>query len=348
METIRPDAGFIRDVMASGGGDLKKCFQCANCSAVCALAPEDAPFPRRQMIETQWGLKDRVLADPAIWLCHNCGDCTTYCPRGARPGDVLGALREQAVKHFAFPRFLAQWASSPKALPLVFLIPMLVFAAIALWAPKPAGDGRLEFANLFPIPVLEGLFFGLSGLVLMFFIVSLLRFVKAAGGRVRAGGVVSADVLMQKKLRDCDVKRHTGHLLIFWGFMGLAITGTLVGIGTMFGVLRTPLDLTSPFKLFANVAGLVAVVGIMMRWGSLRNGTYFDKFFFLTLAGVLATGILSQLMRLAQQEVAMYVVYFVHLTLIFALFLYAPFSKFAHLAYRSVALALVRKEGYGR
>lgn len=348
METIRPDAGFIRDVMASGGGDLKKCFQCANCSAVCALSPEGAPFPRRQMIAAQWGLKDRVLSDPAIWLCHNCGECTTYCPRGARPGDVLGALRAQAIRYFAFPRFLAEWASNPKALPLVFLLPMLIFAAIALWAPKPAEARPFEFANLFPIPVLEGLFFGLSALVVVFFTISLLRFVKAAGGQVRASGPVFADVLTQKRLGDCDAKRRNGHLLIFWGFMGLALTGTLVGIGTMVGVMRTPLDLTSPFKLFANLAALVALIGIVMRWGSLRGGAYFDKFFFLTLAGVLATGILSQLMRLAQQEAAMYVVYFVHLTLIFALFLYAPFSKFAHFAYRTVAMALVRKEGYGR
>ena len=55
--------------------------------------------------------------------------------------------------------------------------------------------------------------------------------------------------------------------------------------------------------------------------------------------GVALTGILSELTRLAQLAAGMYPIYFVHLVLIFALFLYAPYSKFAHLAYRTVAVA---------
>ena len=71
---------------------------------------------------------------------------------------------------------------------------------------------------------------------------------------------------------------------------------------------------------------------------SRRASTYFDWFFLLTLVGVALTGILSEIMRLAQFALLMYSVYFVHLLLIFALFLYAPYSKFAHLAYRTVAV----------
>ena len=82
---IEPDSAFIQEVLTCGGSELKKCFQCATCSSVCELSGNGANFPRRLMIEAQWGLKEKVLADPAIWLCHNCGDCTVNCPRGAGP-----------------------------------------------------------------------------------------------------------------------------------------------------------------------------------------------------------------------------------------------------------------------
>jgi len=181
---IQPDTSFIRNVMASGGADLKKCYQCATCSVVCGLSPEDAPFPRKQMIEAQWGLKDKLVSDPALWLCHNCGECTARCPRGARPGDVLGALRSQAVRQFAFPAVMGSMVANPKAWPLLFLVPALIFAAIALYAGAPDRSGPLEFASLFPIPILEALFFTVAGLVLLSMGIGTRRFVSA----LRAGG----------------------------------------------------------------------------------------------------------------------------------------------------------------
>lgn len=351
---LQPDTAFIKDLLASGGGDLKKCFQCATCSAICALSPDESPFPRKQMIEAQWGLKDRLLGDPAIWLCHDCGDCTTYCPRAARPGDVFGALRQQAIQHFAFPSFLGRMAASPIALTLLLLFPILIFAAIALWAPKGPATEHLEFSNLFPIPIIEALFFAVAGLVVLAFGVGLARFLKAlrtsgAGGKILAGLIPALVVILaHQRFAECSSRkiRRLGHLLALGGFTGLALMGTAVGIGTMAGLMRTPLPLTNPWKIFANLGAAVILIGLGILFVdriSRAASTYFDWFFLLNLVGVVVTGVASELLRLAQAMI-MYGVYFAHLVLVFALFLYAPYSKFAHFLYRTVAMAAVRRQ----
>jgi quinone-modifying oxidoreductase subunit QmoC len=358
-ETVltEPDAAFIKDVIAHGGGSLKKCFQCGICSVVCALSPEDAPFPRKQMIAAQWGLKDRVAADPAIWLCHNCGDCTKQCPRGARPGDVIGALRRAAIKHYAFPAFVGRLVASPEALPFLLLLPVLVFLGVALWAPKGEPTREFEFANVFPIGVLEPLFLVVAGLALAAFGVGLARFVgeiraSGAGGAILAG-LIPALVLIisHRRFRNCTKERGRwlGHLLTFSGFVGLAFMGAVVGVGTMAGVMRTPLALTDPLKIFANLSALIILAGSLMLLidrvkdpAKRAASTYFDWAFLVALAGAVLTGIASEILRLVQAASVMYVVYFVHLVLVFSLFLYAPYSKFAHLVYRTVAIAAER------
>jgi quinone-modifying oxidoreductase subunit QmoC len=358
-QLIEPDVQFIKDVAHAGGGDLKKCYQCATCSVVCTLSPEDAPFPRKQMIRAQWGLKGRLLADPAIWLCHNCGDCTTHCPRGAKPGEVFGALRNEAIKYFAFPGFLGSLLSRPAGLVALLLTGALIFGLLAMagpmGAPDPAaGEHALEFADLYPLWLIETFFFSLSGLIAIAFLGGMARFVRAlrasgATGPILTGLVPAAvDIMTHTRFSTCGHERgrYLGHLATFWGFLGLAGVSTVVGFATMFGVMHTPLPQSNVLKILGNLSGAVAVVGVLLLLSDrLRDpakraaSTYFDWFFVWTLSGVIGTGALIQFLRLAQATPWMFVWYFVHLVLIFALFVSAPYTKFAHVAYRTVAMA---------
>jgi quinone-modifying oxidoreductase, subunit QmoC len=350
---IEPDSAFIKEVLACGGSELKKCFQCATCTSVCELS-NGVSFPRRLMIEAQWGMKDKVLADPGIWLCHNCGDCTVNCPRGAKPSNVMGALRREAIKRYAFPSFAGKMVSDPRYLALLLVIPILIFGAIALGSLSNDLVQPYVFAELFPPKVLEPLFYAVSAFVVLAFVVGAARFVR----ELRASGVETrilprlapalGEILFHKRFSKCSANqsRKWGHILSFFGFMGLAITGTSVGIGTMLDLMHTPLPFLSGWKLFANVSAGVILIGTVLLIGDRmttlekwNETTYFDGFFLVTLASVVATGLLSELLRLAQSPALMYSVYFIHLVLIFSLFLYAPYSKFAHFVYRTIAMA---------
>jgi quinone-modifying oxidoreductase subunit QmoC len=149
-QLIRPDQKFIRDVIRRGGESAKKCFQCGTCSVTCELtyAREGAGFPRKLMLWTQWGLKDKVLRDPGIWLCHQCNDCSANCPRGAKPGDVLAAARSLAVEHFSAPSFISRLFSDPRGLPIVFgLTTAILLALVAILQGFDYPEGKIEYAR---------------------------------------------------------------------------------------------------------------------------------------------------------------------------------------------------------
>ncbi|MFH1914330.1 MAG: quinone-interacting membrane-bound oxidoreductase complex subunit QmoC [Pseudomonadota bacterium] len=166
---VQPDLKFVKELQAVGGDSLKKCYQCATCSVVCPLSPDDNPYPRKEMVWAQWGLKDRLVNDIDIWLCHNCGTCSDLCPRGAKPGDLLSALRNMAYRSLAPLPIIGKWMSSSAGMLPLAAIPALIYGIIwVIMAGKvgsflprfdwdaanhawiPSADGKIVFGGLFP------------------------------------------------------------------------------------------------------------------------------------------------------------------------------------------------------
>ena len=154
---LKPDSTFTRELMEAGGESLKKCYQCATCSVACPMAPENAPYPRKEMVWASWGLKEKLATDVDLWLCHNCGNCADLCPRGARPADVMGAARNMVYRDLTEPTIVGKWMSKPSGLPFLFAIPALLWLFIwwiragfndGNWFPR-AADGRIVFGQVF-------------------------------------------------------------------------------------------------------------------------------------------------------------------------------------------------------
>lgn len=356
---LKPDQEFIAGVMANGGGDLKKCMQCANCTASCVLAGEETSFPRSQVLRAQMGLAQELLGDPDVWLCHHCGECTERCPRGARPGDILNAVRSQLIRRLSFPGFMGTLVADSLGIWMLFTIPLFILLALAK-LPLRVPPGRpMEFADLFPKDRLEVLFFAISALSLLAFVMGAVRLLRAFRAQGIQGPILRdvpralADIVRHGRFAQCERQqlRYWGHLFLFLGFVGLGLVGTVIGIGNLAGLVTTPLPFTSPFKLFANACAVVALIGTVFLLVNRisdrerrQRAVYFDWVFLWTLACALLAGVSAEVFRLLQNEAWMYAVYFVHLLLVFALLLYAPYSKFAHVVYRPLAMAAMWRQ----
>ena len=372
---IRPDLEFKRAIIGLDAHDLSVCYQCGTCSAVCPISTAANPFPRKEMVWVQWGLKDRALGNSSIWMCHQCGTCNTYCPRDAKPANVMAALRDYSITHYAVPNFMGKALSHPKYLPLLIALPTLIFLAVLAWignlAALPAGP--IVFSKFMPIVYIEAIFIVAMGLATAAAVAGGVGYWRAMGRQMAATrnghgatrGLVPtlALILKHRKFKECGEEPagtretykghlHTTHLAAFYGFLGLVITTTSVGIGIYaFGYL-TPWPLWHPVKLLGNVSGLALIVALAV-FGYRRladqekagKSTYSDWLFLDILLLTTLTGFLSQLLRLADLPRLAYPTYFIHLVFIFFLLVYIPYSKFAHLVYRTVAMLHAASSG---
>jgi quinone-modifying oxidoreductase subunit QmoC len=364
-KVIQPDLKFVKKVMSSGGESLKKCYQCATCSVVCNMTPDDKPFPRKEMIHAQWGLKDKLFANPDIWLCHQCSDCTAYCPRGAKPGEVLGAVRKLSIEHYAFSRFLGRALGDPKYLLFLLAIPVVILlAAIGAQGHLGIPGGDIIYAEKFmEVEYIDSIFGAAAAFAVLGFIVGILRYWKdltAAYGKPRKMSVSAAliamvtEFLAHSKFKKCDVTvdRSKSHLLVFYGFVGLAITTTWAIFYLYALRVPSPYPLLDPMKIVGNLSGVTLLLGIVWviqnrkkNEAKAGSGSYYDWLFISIVLGIVVTGLLSELLRLADIAILAYPVYFIHLVIVFFLFAYAPYSKMAHMVYRATALVYAKASG---
>jgi quinone-modifying oxidoreductase subunit QmoC len=167
--------------------------------------------------------------------------------------------------------------------------------------------------------------------------------------------------------------RKLAHMMAFYGFLALFVVTVwaVIDLYVMpaLGVeARYPFDLLHPMKILANVGGILLIVGagkaILDRRRAPDDGkhrtTSFDWIFVWLLLSVGATGFFVEVFRFVAEASAAgsgteayagglaapaYTLYFLHLVLVFGLLVYLPYSKFAHIWYRTVAMVYAEHSG---
>ncbi len=292
----------------------------------------------------------------------------------------MAAIRQEFIRHYAVPQGLTPWLNKPAFLPVLMAVPALLLAlalmvrdpiAAALGLEEHAG-AAMEYAKLFPHWLLIGFFTFFSGVAFLVVAVGALRYWRAmreadaqagrtVAGRGLVGSVVrvATDILTHARFRKCEARptRQWAHLGVFYGFAALFVVTiwavlVLYVINPFFGhPFDYPFVWWNPMKILANLGAIGLIAGCLlairdrMRAGKdALASSAFDWMFLWTLFGVGVTGVIVELLRYAGVEGAGYVLYFVHLVLVFALLVYLPYTKFAHMIYRMAAMVYVAQD----
>jgi quinone-modifying oxidoreductase subunit QmoC len=232
------------------------------------------------------------------------------------------------------------------------------------------------YADLFPHWLLIGFFSTFWGLAMLGAAVGVVRFWRAmkaadeAAGRYKATlGIVPsavralAPIFTHDKFSKCTshASRRTAHLGAFYGFVALFLVSVWAVIALYMinplipghqSDLLYPFAVWNPWKILANLGCIALIAGCVLairdRMSDKKErpaSTASDWIFVWLLLSVGITGLLTELLRFVAQpaesaglKYIAYAIYFVHLTVVFYLLVYLPYSKFAHIVYRTVAL----------
>jgi ferredoxin len=364
---IQPDTDFIRDIMRLGGGDLKKCAQCAACTSACSLSTAEEGFPRKQVLAAQWGLKESLVEDPAPWLCFYCGDCSKTCTRDASPGEIMMALRRYLTTQYDFTGLSRlMYRSAFWEIGILLVVAAMVVLVFTL--PASFGFGLLSQSGPAPLSTVmldkfapkEMVHLGdtilavsLSSLLLvnamrMFFSVTRRKKIPA---RFYASCAVDflVQAVTQIRWRACNdrdaIRNWLRHLVLVTGY---ATMFTLVVVFLpWFQVEDKSIHWTS-FLGYYCTAVLLATTGWILfdrmrkRTEMHRYSHLSDWLFPILLFLTALSGILVHLFRVLDRPMPTYSMYVAHLGIaVPMLVVEVPFGKWAHLLYRPLALFVV-------
>ena len=355
----------------AGTLDVSACFNCGNCVAVCPLAEDAAGFPRRMIRMAQVGMKQELLASEDLWLCYSCGECSQTCPRQADPASFMAAARSYAIAQYDLTGLAGLANRSAAGNLTVFALFSLIFGLL-LALRHGAGTPDSPLFHFLPgewIHSIGVILFALVGLSSVCGLWSMYLHVRAGQRRkgralrfsALPGALLQAvtDALMHTRFQSCDVGEQTParsaepwyrrawvvHAAVMGGFLAMLVATTLDYLLKPIGSPVTP---WYPMRILGALGGLVCLYGLAFvigrRWhGEVvpwRSSSFADWFFPLLLAVTVFTGLVTEIAVYAPMGELGHVIFFTHVVLAMDLVAMLPFTKFAHVLYRTLALGL--------
>ena len=350
------------DVIQEAGRQLVICNACRYCEGYC---------PVFRAIETRRDFKPGDVFYLSN-LCHDCRACYYACmytpPHefAINIPQILAASRIETYRRWSWPAFLGRAFKNRSV--TVFLA-MSFAALVAVLALIFIPSGNLFAAHLGPgafYEVVPYLAMVAGALILFFYGIAVwlrggARFwsetttaAPAPGGwKTLASAMGAALGLLYLKgggpgcfypdERPSSVRRFY-HALTFWGFLSDFVATALAFLYQDIFHWLPPYSLTSAPVIFGSVGGVALILGtgglIYFKLQSDREPAAagargVDYVFLVTLGLTALTGMLTLILRATPAMGSLLVL---HLASIAALFITAPYGKFVHAVYRTLAI----------
>lgn len=364
--SVRVDPGIVTELAHYGGDTAVKCFNCGNCTAICALSKEDAVFPRRYIRYIQLGARERMLESVDPWLCYYCGDCSDTCPREAEPGKLMMASRRWLISMYDWTGLSRlMYKKEAWELGMLAIVACVVLALFTLpenfgfrlLARHPEARQAVNLAYFAPKEIVhwgDMVLAALLGVLLLSNAARMFWFAMSNGPSVPLSVYAMQfkelviHGLTQKRWRECtrDTTKHwLRHVLLVSGY------GTMFALVVVFlywfQVEDTSFHWTSLLGYYGTLVLLGATSWIALdrlqkkdqihKYSDLADWLFVALLFLTGLSGILL-----HLARLLNQPMPTYVMYVGHLMIaVPMLAVEVPFGKWAHLLYRPLAVYLL-------
>lgn len=370
---VRVNPTFIDDLVRYGAEDVQLCYQCGDCSTVCPHADDVYKFPRKSMRLLQMGLEQKLETTLEPWLCYYCGQCSEQCPREADPGETMMSLRRWLISRYDFTGIARRFFSSRTTEIIAIIVVALLTGGFLLYYGFSGGSIKIydgEGAFL-PSSFIHRFDLTVGSILLVFLLINASRmwyFVMIRGTAfpvpwwlyIKQFYQLPWHFFTQKRYAECE-KKHEHPVFMPW----LLHLGLMLGYVTMLVLvmafvekLQAGPEIVWSVHIFGYLAtiGLIAGTVYFIRNRIRKNYVQYKKshgtdwVFVVLLFIIVLTGILQHIFhRTGLTEMANYT-YVVHLMSVVPWLLRMPFSKWAHLIYRPLAMffAEIRREALAR
>jgi len=357
------DPTLLAEVRRYGNFDVAGCFNCGSCTLSCDLAGDHASFPRRSTRHVLMGLRHVLNESLDPWICHDCGDCSTVCPRQTEPREAMMTLRRYLASVYDWTGIASKINSSKAwhigSLSFVGVFFLLLMGLYHVYAVKmPLSDftsTSMGLEHMFPMMT----YFTLGVVLFPFFILltNAFRMYWITVHRKESIDSPFSQWLAEaktfflhfftyKKMAECPTEkgRWPKHLLLGVGCMVMLFLMVFLlrwfqtdKIYPLYHPQRWIGYLATAFLIFGTVDILVS--RIKKEKEIHKSSDFRDWNFPVLLLATAVSGIVVHILRYSGLELATHYAYAIHMMIaVPMLVIEMPFGKWTHMIYRPLAL----------